>query len=65
MIGASRNPDTVGHQALRNLLAGGFAGPVYPVNPGADQVASVKAYPTVLDIPGAVDLAVVAVPPPP
>jgi acetyl coenzyme A synthetase (ADP forming)-like protein len=62
VIGASRNPDTVGHQALRNLLAGGFAGTVYPVNPGADQVASVKAYPTVLDIPDAVDLAVVAVP---
>ena len=62
VIGASRNPDTVGHQVLRNLLAGGFAGPVYPVNPGAEQVASVKAYPTMLDIPGAVDLAVVAVP---
>jgi acetyl coenzyme A synthetase (ADP forming)-like protein len=64
VIGASRNPDTVGHQALRNLLAGGFAGPVYPVNPGAEQVASVRAYPSVLDIPGAVDLAVVAVPAP-
>jgi len=62
VIGASRNPDTVGHQALRNLLSGGFDGPVYPVNPGAEQVASVKAYPTVLDVPGAVDLAVVAVP---
>jgi acetyl coenzyme A synthetase (ADP forming)-like protein len=62
VIGASRNPETVGHQALRNLLAGGFAGPVYPVNPTADQVASVRAYPTVLDIAGAVDLAVVAVP---
>jgi acetyl coenzyme A synthetase (ADP forming)-like protein len=62
VIGASRNPATVGHQALRNLLAGGFVGTVYPVNPGAEQVASVKAYPTVLDIPGAVDLAVVAVP---
>ena len=62
VIGASRKPDTVGHQALSNLLAGGFAGPVYPVNPGAEYVASVKAYPTVLDVPGAVDLAVVAVP---
>ena len=47
---------------LRNLLAGGFAGPVYPVNPGAEYVANVKAYPTVVDVPGAVDLAVVAVP---
>jgi acetyl coenzyme A synthetase (ADP forming)-like protein len=62
VIGASRSPATVGHQVLRNLLAGGFAGPVYPVNPGAVHVASVKAYPTVGDIPGAVDLAVVAVP---
>lgn len=62
LIGASRNPASVGHQALRNLLAGGFAGPVYPVNPGAEHVASVKAYPTVLDIPGTVDLAVIAVP---
>jgi acetyl coenzyme A synthetase (ADP forming)-like protein len=62
VIGASRNADTVGHQVLRNLLAGGFAGLVYPVNPGAEHVASVKAYPTVLDVPGPVDLAVIAVP---
>jgi acetyl coenzyme A synthetase (ADP forming)-like protein len=62
VIGASRDPATVGHQVLRNLLAGGFAGPVYPVNPSAAHVASVKAYPSVLDVPGAVDLAVIAVP---
>jgi acetyl coenzyme A synthetase (ADP forming)-like protein len=62
VIGASRQPATVGHQVLRNLLAGGFAGPVYPVNPGAAHVASVRAYPTVLDVPDDVDLAVVAVP---
>lgn len=62
VIGASRHPATVGHQALRNLLAGGFDGPVYPVNPGVDQVASVKAYPSVLDVPDEVDLAVIAVP---
>jgi acetyl coenzyme A synthetase (ADP forming)-like protein len=62
VIGASRQPATVGHQVLRNLLAGGFVGPVYPVNPGAAHVASVKAYPTVLDVPEEVDLAVVAVP---
>lgn len=62
VIGASRRPGTVGHQVLRNLLAGGFAGPVYPVNPAAEHVASVKAYPTVEDIAGPVDLAVIAVP---
>lgn len=64
VIGASRTPGTVGHQVLRNLLAGGFSGPVYPVNPSAEHVASVKAYPTVADIPGEVDLAVVSVPAP-
>jgi len=64
VIGASRTQGTVGHQVLRNLLAGGFAGPVYPVNPGAEHVASVKAYPTVGDIGDPVDLAVIAVPAP-
>jgi acetyl coenzyme A synthetase (ADP forming)-like protein len=62
VIGASRKSGTVGHQALLNLLAGGFAGPVYPINPLAEYVANVKAYPSVLDVPGAIDLAVVAVP---
>ena len=62
VIGASRTPATIGHQVLRNLLAGEFIGPVYPVNPRAPHVASVKAYATVLDIPDEVDLAVVAVP---
>ncbi|MDQ3640670.1 MAG: GNAT family N-acetyltransferase [Actinomycetota bacterium] len=62
VIGASRKPSTIGNQVLRNLLEGGFVGPVYPVNPSAPHVASVKAYPTVLDVPDDVDLAVVAVP---
>jgi len=46
------------------LLAGGFAGAVYPVNPAAAAVASVRAYPTVAAIPEPVDLAVIAVPAP-
>ncbi|HEY8524666.1 MAG TPA: GNAT family N-acetyltransferase [Acidimicrobiales bacterium] len=62
VIGASRNPATVGHQVLLNLLNGGFDGTVYPVNPGATHVASVRAYPSVLDVPDPVDLAVIAVP---
>jgi acetyl coenzyme A synthetase (ADP forming)-like protein len=64
VIGASRDPSSIGHHALRNLLAGGFSGPVYPVNPSEAHVASVVAYPSVLDVPGDVDLAVVAVPAP-
>jgi acyl-CoA synthetase (NDP forming)/GNAT superfamily N-acetyltransferase len=62
VIGASREEHSVGQTVLRNLLAGGFAGPVYPVHPTATAVASVRAYPTVTDVPGDVDLAVVAVP---
>jgi acetyl coenzyme A synthetase (ADP forming)-like protein len=62
VIGASRRRGTVGGELFHNLLAGGFQGPVYPVNPTAEVVQSVLAYPSVLDVPGPVDLAVVAVP---
>ncbi len=62
VVGASRRRGTVGGELFHNLLAGGFNGPVYPVNPGAEVVQSVLAYRSVLDVPGPVDLAVVAVP---
>jgi acetyl coenzyme A synthetase (ADP forming)-like protein len=62
VVGASRTPPTIGHEVLRNLLAGEFRGPVYPVHPTAISVAGVRAYPTVVDIPDKVDLAVVTVP---
>jgi acetyl coenzyme A synthetase (ADP forming)-like protein len=62
VIGASRRAGTVGAAVFRNLLLGGFAGPVYPVNATADVVQSVHAYATVEAIPGPVDLAVIAVP---
>ena len=62
VIGAGRRPGTIGHEVFRNLLAGDFTGPVYPVNPHATDVASVRAYPTVLDVPDDVDLAVITVP---
>ncbi len=62
VIGASRTPGSVGHEVFRNLLQGGFNGPVYPVHPNASHVASVRAYASVMDIPDDVDLAVVVVP---
>jgi acetyl coenzyme A synthetase (ADP forming)-like protein len=62
VIGASRQPGTVGYELLRNLVAGGFTGPVYPVNPEATSVASLPAWPSIDAVPGPVDLAVVAVP---
>ena len=62
VVGAGRRAGTIGHEVFRNLLAGEFTGSVYPVNPHAATVASVRAYPTVLDVPDDVDLAVVTVP---
>jgi acyl-CoA synthetase (NDP forming)/RimJ/RimL family protein N-acetyltransferase len=62
VVGASRQPGTAGHEVVRNLLHGGFAGPVYPVNPAGGTVAGVTAYPSLADVPGPVDLAVIAVP---
>ena len=47
---------------MRNLVLGDYAGRVYVVNPAADAVAGMPAYPTVGDIPGDVDVAIVAVP---
>jgi acetyl coenzyme A synthetase (ADP forming)-like protein len=62
VIGASRERGTIGNAVFRNLLMYGFEGPVYPVNPATLSVAGVRAYPTVLDVPDNIDLAVVVVP---
>ncbi|HEV2757571.1 MAG TPA: GNAT family N-acetyltransferase [Actinomycetota bacterium] len=64
VIGASRRRGTISGEVFRNLIDGGFEGPVYPVNPKAGVVQSVRAYPSVLDVPGDVDLAVIVVPAP-
>ena len=62
VIGAARRQDKIGHIIFKCILQSGFSGTAYPVNPKADSVLSVKAYPSILDIPGKVDLAVIAVP---
>jgi acetate---CoA ligase (ADP-forming) len=64
VIGASRERGTVGGEIFHNLLDAGFNGPVYPVNARAEVVQSVRAYSTIADVPGDVELAVVAVPAP-
>ncbi|HEY0022220.1 MAG TPA: GNAT family N-acetyltransferase [Longimicrobium sp.] len=62
VIGASRRRESVGGALLHNLLAYPFAGPVFPVHPDAPVVQGIPAYPGVEEIPGPVDLAVIAVP---
>ena len=62
VIGASRRRGTVGRAILDNIRAGGYAGRLYAVNPRARQIAGERCLPSVLDLPEAVDLAVIAVP---
>lgn len=62
IVGASRRQDTVGQMLVRNLVLGDFQGRVYVVNPAAASVAAMPAYSSVSDIPGDVDVAIVAVP---
>ncbi len=62
VVGASRRQDTVGQALVRNLVLGDFSGAVYPVNPQAESVSGLPAYRSVADIPGEVDMALVAVP---
>jgi len=62
VVGAGRSPGSVGHSIVRGLLAGDFAGTVFPVNPHARSVCGVLAYASLPAIPEPVELAVVAVP---
>ncbi len=62
VVGASRKQDTIGQALVRHLVLGDFTGRVYAVNPTTESIAGLPAYPTVADIPGDVDLAIVAVP---
>ncbi len=62
VVGASRDSHRLGHLLLQHVLHGSFAGVVYPVNPSAHAVLGVRAYPSVKDVPEAVDLVVIVVP---
>jgi acetyl coenzyme A synthetase (ADP forming)-like protein len=62
LVGASRNPATIGGRILSGLIGGGFSGSIYPVNPIAATISGLAAYPTVAGIPQPVDLAIIAVP---
>ena len=63
VIGASNRERSVGRVVSRNLLSGGFDGPVLPVNPHARAIGATLAYPTVDDLPFAPDMAVICTPP--
>ncbi len=63
VIGASRHPEKIGYQVVKNLLESGFPrDKIYPVNPRAKEILGLKVYPSILDVPEPVDLAVIVVP---
>ena len=62
VIGASSTPTKIGGLPIAFLLAQGFAGEIYPINPKASEIQGLTAYPAIGDVAGRVDLAIIAVP---
>ncbi|MFE2447955.1 acetate--CoA ligase family protein [Streptomyces sp. NPDC059426] len=62
VVGASNEQGKIGNSVMRNLIDGGFPGEIHPVNPKADDILGRKAYKSVTDVPGEVDVAVFAIP---
>ena len=62
IIGASSTPGKIGHTVVKNLVESKYEGKIYPVNPKADEILGHKSYPSVTDIPGEVDAAILTIP---
>ncbi|MFC0106722.1 acetate--CoA ligase family protein [Kibdelosporangium aridum] len=62
VIGASDQEGKIGNSVMKNLINGGYQGGIHPINPKADEIMGRKAYKSVKDIPGDVDVAVFAIP---
>lgn len=64
VIGASTDEAKLGHAVLRNLVEGGYVdvGPVYPINPKGGEILGLTAYPSVLEVPDPIELAVIVIP---
>ena len=63
VIGATERKRSVGRTVMQNLIAGGFPGKVFPVNPIQETILGIKAYPNVAGLPEVPDLAVIITPP--
>ncbi|MDA8368393.1 MAG: acetate--CoA ligase family protein [Nocardiopsaceae bacterium] len=62
IIGASNEAGKIGNSVIKNIVDGGYAGAVYPVNPKSDEVYGYTSYTSIADVPGDVDVAVFAIP---
>jgi acetate---CoA ligase (ADP-forming) len=64
VVGASPNPEKSGHVLLKNLVVNGFPGPIYPIHPSAGEILGLRTYPSLLDVPGEIDLVFFLLPAP-
>ncbi|GAB3212998.1 acetate--CoA ligase family protein [Marinactinospora thermotolerans] len=62
VIGASNETGKIGNSVIKNIVDGGFEGEIHPINPRSDEVYGLKAYKSITDVPGEVDVAVFAIP---
>src|SRR5437588_1411345 len=62
VIGASAEDGKIGNSVMKNLINGGYQGEIYPIHPKADEIMGNKAYKSVKDVPGVIDIAVFAIP---
>lgn len=62
VIGASDETGKIGNSVMKNLINGGYQGAIHPINPGAATIMGLKAYKSVKDVPGKIDVAVFAIP---
>jgi acetate---CoA ligase (ADP-forming) len=64
VIGASSDPKKLGYAVLKNLVDGGYInqGRVYPINLSAEEILGLPAFPSVREVPGSIDLAVIVIP---
>jgi len=62
VIGASSEDGKIGNSVMKNLINGGYQGKIYPINPAADEIMGIKAYKSVKEVPGVIDVAVFAIP---
>jgi acetyl coenzyme A synthetase (ADP forming)-like protein len=62
VIGASAENGKIGNSVMKNLINGGYQGAIYPIHPSATEILGKKAYKSVKDVPGVIDVAVFAIP---
>ncbi len=62
VIGASHDPNKIGYKIVQNIVANGYAGKVFPINPKGGEILGLRVYPSVHDIPDEIDVALIVVP---